>query len=468
MIIKELANFIVSLKYEDIPDSAIEKAKLCFLDFLGVSLRGSKEKSSLIAFEVFNSHCTDNFEFKSTIIGHGRGNVLTAGFLNGISAHCLDLDDGHRLAQLHPGCVVFPPSLALAEENDKSGKEFLESIVAGYEVDIVLGKAINPSHRNQGFHSTGTIGTFAAAAASSKILNLDVKETINALGLAGTQAAGLLESDHTGTMGKHLHAGKAVQSGMMSAFLSQSGFTGAESILEGKEGFFKALGGEKVFENSDKIVNQINSELGQFHIQNVYLKKYPVCRHLHSTIDSAVDILKEINISTIENQKIKKIIVQTYKTAAEHDNYGPRSLESIRQSLPISLAIVLNRGELTLENIEDFENNHEFKEEILKIANNVTIQFNNELNNLQPQKRPSRVIIEFEKDLKMVNDSNKNLKLLEKTTFLPKGEPENPFTKQEIFEKFYSINSDFNSMNPNSIDAISLLKVRDFILDFFK
>ena len=107
MITKELANFIVSLKYEDIPDLAIEKAKLCFLDFLGVSLRGSQEKSSLIAFEVFNPYFKSNSEFKSTIIGHGNGNALNAGFLNGISAHCLDLDDGHRLAQLHPGCAVY-------------------------------------------------------------------------------------------------------------------------------------------------------------------------------------------------------------------------------------------------------------------------------------------------------------------------------------------------------------------------
>ena len=481
MITKELANFIVSLKYEDIPDLAIEKAKLCFLDFLGVSIRGSQEKSSSIAFEVLNPYFNSNFEFKSTIIGHENGDALIAGFLNGISAHCLDLDDGHRLAQLHPGCTVIPAALALAEEKDKTGKEFLEAIVAGYEVAIVLGKAINPSHRSSGFHSTGTIGNFAAAAASSKILNLDLEETINALGLSGTQAAGLLESDHAGTMGKHLHAGRAVQSGMMSTLLSQKGFTGAESILDGKEGFFKALGGEEVFENSIKIANQINSELGQFHIQNVYLKKYPVCRHLHSTIDSAVDILNEINISSIDNQKIKKITVQTYKTAAEHDNYCPMTLESVRQSLPISLAIVLNKGELTLENIEEFENNLEFKNKILKIADKVEIQVDYKLNNLQPQKRPSRVIIEFEKGLKRINGFNNynlhnntnntvggNNLILEKTTFLPKGEPENPFTKQEIFEKFYDLNPDFKSFNLNSFDHIPLLKIRDFMIDFKK
>lgn len=446
MITEELANFIVSLKYEDIPDLAIEKAKLCFLDFLGVSLRGSQEKSSLIAFEVFNPYKTSNFEFKSTIIGHGMGCALSAGFINGISAHCLDLDDGHRLAQLHPGCSVIPAALSLAEEKDKNGKEFLEAIVAGYEVAIALGKGINPSHRNHGFHSTGTIGSFAAASASCKIMNLDFKETVNALGLAGTQAAGLLESDHAGTMGKHLHAGRAVHSGMISAILSQKGFTGAASILGGKEGFLKAMCGKKVFENSTEIENQIKSDLGQFHIINVYLKKYPVCRHLHSTIDSAVDILNELNTPSIDNQKIKKITVQTYKTAAEHDNYCPSTIESIRQSLPISLAIALNKGEITLENIEEFENNSQFKWEVLETAKKVSILIDKDLDSLQPQKRPSKVLIG-------INDSD-GQKTFEKITFLPKGEPENPFTKKQIINKFLSLNYKFDPFNLDLIDVM--------------
>jgi 2-methylcitrate dehydratase PrpD len=286
-------------------------------------------------------------------------------------------------------------------------------------------------------------------------MDLDFKETVNALGLAGTQAAGLLESDHAGTMGKHLHAGRAVQSGMISAILSEKGFTGAESIVEGKEGFLKALCGKKVFENSTEIENQIKSDLGQFHIINVYLKKYPVCRHLHSTIDSAVDILNELNLQSIENQKIKKIMVQTYKTAAEHDNYCPSSIESIRQSLPISLAIVLNKGELTLENIEEFENNSQFKREILETAKKVSIEINKDLDCLQPQKRPSKVLIE-------INDSN-DQKTFEKITFLPKGEPENPFTKKEIINKFLSLNSEFYTFNLDLIDVMELKRVNSFM-----
>lgn len=491
MITDELANFIVHLKYENTPENAIRKAKICFLDFLGVSLRGSKEKSSLIAFKVFNPYFNQNLResedlVESTIIGHGMGNAIDAGFINGISAHCLDLDDGHRLAQLHPGCVVIPTALALAEERNKTGKEFLEAIIAGYEVAIVLGKLMNPNHRNHGFHSTGTVGTLAAAAAASKILKLNVEETVNALGLAGTQAAGLLESDHAGTMGKHLHAGKAVQSGVISALFAQNGFTGASSILEGPEGFFKALCGNDFYLNfnlnSDlnskdndlnRIIEQIKSDLGKFHVQDVYLKKYPVCRHLHSTIDSALDILNEINIHSIENQKINKITVQTYNTAAEHDNYAPSSVEAIRQSLPVALGIALNKGELTLENIEEFETNPEYKPEILEIANKVEIVLDSELDSLQPQKRPSIVSIELKYPDRDDYDKNKigyseseRSKTIKKAIFLPKGEPENPFSEQEILGKFKSLNSDFN-VDMSLIDNLELNSMKNFMGDFF-
>lgn len=470
MITQELANFIVCLKFDEIPDFAIEKAKLCFLDFLGVSLRGSKEKSSLIAFELFYSNsnssilktshdCIGLDDGPSTIIGHKKGDVLNAGFLNGISAHCLDLDDGHRIAQLHPGCVVIPAALSLAEKHDKNGKEFIESIIAGYEVAISLGKLMNPSHRNQGFHSTGTIGTLAATAAACKIINLNYNETVNALGLAGTQAAGLLESDHAGTMGKHLHAGRAVQSGIISALLAQKGFTGPSSIMEGKEGFFKAMCGDNV-ENyakmtSESALSQIKSDLGKFHIRDVYLKKYPVCRHLHSTIDSALNVLNEINVQSLKNHEIEKITVKTYKTASEHDNYCPSSIESIRQSLPICLAIVLNKGEITLENLVEFENNSQFKMEVLATAKKVYIEIDKDLDDLQPQKRPSNLLIEI---------SNANgKKTYKKITFLPKGEPENPFSKKDIINKFCSLNTDLNSFNFNLIHEMERKKVNCFI-----
>ncbi len=165
--------------------------------------------------------------------------------------------------------------------------------------------------------------------------------------------------------------------------------------------------------------------------------------------------MNELNIQSIENQKIKKITVQTYKTAAEHDNYCPSSIESIRQSLPISLAIALNKGELILENIEEFENNSQFKMEILETAKKVSIEINKDLDCLQPQKRPSKVLIE-------INDFN-DQKTFEKITFLPKGEPENPFTKKEIINKFLSLNSELDPFNLDLINVMELKRVNSFM-----
>ena len=223
MIINQLSEFLINLKYEDIPKEAIEKAKLCFLDYLAVYLRGLESENAKIAIKTIYELYGNDF------------NSLNKGFINGIASHSLDLDDGHRFAQLHPGSVVFSTILNLGL--DITAEEFFESLIAGYEVAIALGMLVNPNHRNQGFHSTGTVGSIASAAVASKLLKLSLEKTEHCLGLAATQSSGLLEADHAGTMGKSLHVGNAVYNGILSAFLAKNGFTGGESLIDGKEGF---------------------------------------------------------------------------------------------------------------------------------------------------------------------------------------------------------------------------------------
>ena len=159
-----------------------------------------------------------NSNLNASVIGTKvRTDILSAAFINAISAHSLELDDGHRGAQIHLGAVIFPTALAISEAYNLTGKEFLEAVIVGYEVGILLGKIVNPEHRNRGFHTTGTIGTFIAGTVASKLLKLDDEQILNALGLCGTQAAGLLEADHGGSMGKALHPGKAVYNGILAA-----------------------------------------------------------------------------------------------------------------------------------------------------------------------------------------------------------------------------------------------------------
>ena len=166
-------------------------------------------------------------------------------------------------------------------------------------------------------------------------MDLTYEEVLNALGIAGTQAAGLLEADPSGSMSKHLHAGRAAQSGVLSALLAKKGFTGAHTILEGEEGILKTMGNDDLLQKGAQILGQYE----KLEILKVYFKKYPVCRHLHSSLDAVKTIMKKNNLQTTDIQDIN---VETYNIAALHNNYQPSTPEGIRQSLPVSMAILIN------------------------------------------------------------------------------------------------------------------------------
>jgi len=433
MITRRLADFVSSLSYSDIPGDAIEMARMCLLDFIGVALRGSSEMSGLMALGAMGKGSGE-----ATIIGHGRGDAERAALLNGIFAHNLDLDDGHRGAQMHPGSCVIPAALAAAEATGATFSDFITAMVAGYEVAIFMGLISNPGHRELGFHTTGTCGTFGAAAASSRIICPDVDAVVNSLGIAGTQAAGLLESDHAGTMSKHLHAGRAAQSGLISARLASQGFTGAESVIDGDEGFLRAM-----CRLDDSNMNE-TPEIGAFHIRDVYLKRYPVCRHLHSTLDAAAEIIRENNFRASE---IEEVIVSTYRIAAEHDSYSPATVEAVRQSLPASLAMLLEGGELRVEDLEGG-----FSQEI---ASRIRIEVDPALDELRNM-RPSRVKVRL-----------RNGDVLKAYRELPRGEPEEPYTWDDIVEKFRELNPGYETERLDVIGEADQEPVSDVMLELF-
>ncbi|MBR5504551.1 MAG: MmgE/PrpD family protein [Methanobrevibacter sp.] len=442
MIIHELSRFLIDLKYENIPNESIDKAKLCFIDYLSVYFRGLETENSRIAIKTIYELYGENFT------------SLNKGFINGIASHSLDLDDGHRLAQLHPGSIVFSTVLALISDEslnlDISSEEFFESVVGAYEIAIVLGILVNPNHRNQGFHSTGTIGTFAAGAVASKLLKLNQEKTEHCLGLCATQSAGLLEADHAGTMGKSLHVGNAVYNGILSAYLAKNGFTGGDSLIDGKEGFLKAMvaNSEEYNGFDEESFNNISlfleENLGKFHINEVYLKKFPFCRHIHSSIDSVLAIKESINnLADVDSNLIESIDVETYGIASEHDNFNPSNVQDLKQSLPYAIAISLVSSDLSLDFIDDLIenglfNNESDNEEVLKIkelVSKINIIHDKDLDDLTPQKRPSRIIIKFK---------DNSISDLECTTFYPLGEIENPLSEEDIFEKFKLLNPKFN------------------------
>ena len=464
MFLQDISKFISNYRYEQATVESINTDKAAFLDFFGVTYRGANETSLEFAFNTINEifYNNDSSGLEASIIGKPgvKTNVLNAAFLNGISAHTLELDDGHRQAQAHLGAVIFPTALALSEAYGLGGKEFFEAVIAGYEVGILLGKMVNPRHRNNGFHTTGTIGTFVSGAVASKLLNLDESQTVNALGLCGTQAAGLLESDHAGSMGKVLHVGKANYNGMLSAFLARNGFTGAETIIEGSEGFLKSMVYNEDFNNEDYSFDSILEDVGTVKVRDIYFKKYPFCRHLHSSIDTALKLRTSLGEEYVH---IENVAVKTYDVAADHNNFNPKNLEELKQSLPYAVAITLVMGEVDIDSLNKlveyglFENYSTVDKvnNIKDLVNKMIILKDEKLNDLYPNKRPSNVIIKLDEEFR--NGVFQNI------TFIPKGDFENPYDLSELIDKFKNLNPNYNINNLVIIDELDNYSMSDVV-----
>jgi 2-methylcitrate dehydratase PrpD len=464
MFLQDISKFISNYRYEQATVESINTIKAAFLDFFGVTLRGADENPSIIAFNTIDElfHGSNSLGLDASIIGkpNVKTNILDAAFLNGISAHVLELDDGHRQAQAHLGAVIFPTALAISEAYGLSGREFFEAVMVGYEVGILLGKLVNPKHRENGFHTTGTIGTFVSGAVASKLLKLDESQILNALGLCGTQAAGLLESDHAGSMGKVLHVGKANYNGMLSAFLARNGFTGAETIIEGSEGFLKTMVYNEEFNTEDYSFESILENVGAVRVRDIYFKKYPFCRHLHSSIDTALKLRTSLGD---EYNHIENVAVKTYDVAANHNNFNPKNMEELKQSLPYAVAISLVMGEVDIDMLNKlvdyglFENYSTVDKvnSIKNLVNNMLILKDEKLNDLYPNKRPSNVIIKLD-------DSFRN-GVFQNITFIPKGDFENPYDMSELIDKFKSLNPEYNINNLVIIDELDSYSMSDVV-----
>lgn len=235
----ELCEFVAGLDAAEIPAQVMQQAKRCLLDYLGVSLAGSADPSVDVVCTVAAALGTDR---TATVLGRGRrASLLLAALLNGYSAHVLDYDDTYNPARttVHGSAPVWPVVLAICERNRLDGRRALAAFVAGFETEVRVALAAGPAHYEAGWHVTGTVGHFGAAAAAGRLLGLNSRALAHALGAAGTQAAGL--KGVYGSMGKALHPGKAAMDGLLAALLAREGFTASDSILEDARGFLAVL-----------------------------------------------------------------------------------------------------------------------------------------------------------------------------------------------------------------------------------
>src|SRR5438105_1065576 len=276
---RELAHVLASTSFSDLPAPVITEAQRAILDWLGNAMAGALEGPARMTQRVVARLGTSD---EAIVFAAGRSSAAGAALANGVASHILELDDVHKGSTMHAGAAVIPAALAVAEREHASGQAFMLAVALGYEAALRVGEAVNPSHYRF-WHPTGTAATFGAAVAAASLLHLTAEQMLDALGSAGTQAAGLWEFNADGAMSKHLHPGKAAMNGVLAADLAQLGFTGATQILEGERGFFRATA--ETFDET-----RITDGLGtRWKISENCYKLYSCCGHTHSAIDVALD-----------------------------------------------------------------------------------------------------------------------------------------------------------------------------------
>jgi 2-methylcitrate dehydratase PrpD len=233
-----LAAYVADLKFDDIPQDVLERAKVLTLDYLGSTIRARSEAESTPSLLKMLEALSLDGKGESTVFGDSKTwTPAVAALLNGALGHSLDFDDTHADSSLHPSAPVVPAAFAVGEMVGASGKQVLTAIVAGYEVCCRLGNALDPtSHYAKGFHPTATAGTYGAAAAAGKLFGLSKDQLISAFGVSGSQAAGSLQFLVNGAWNKRYQVGAAAMNGVIAATLARNEFIGATESVEGKHG----------------------------------------------------------------------------------------------------------------------------------------------------------------------------------------------------------------------------------------
>lgn len=425
---KQLAEYMIATDYEKLPKEVVEFTKLCILDYFGSAVAGKTTRP----IQMIEEYAREMGGFpQATLVAGGKTSVAQAAFVNGASSHRVELDDIHKASIMHAATVVIPPALAIAEWKGLSGKDLITAIVIGYEVSYRIGEAVTPSHYYY-WHNTATCGTFGAAAAVAKLLNLDVKQMINTLGSAGTQAAGLWEFIEDGAMSKQLHPGKAAMNGLLSALLAEKGFTAAQSILEGHRGFFTAMSQSY---DSTLVTKNLGNE---FKIMENGFKIHASCRHTHHAMDMMLELKQE---RAIPYDQIEKIIVKTYQDALNiTDNDNPQTVYAAKFSLQFctALAIVKGDGGFDMFNDEIVKDS-----QIRSLMEKIELQRDPFINQAYPEKWGVQV------EVLLTNGE----RIVKKTDY-PKGDPENPVTAAELYHKFMKLTKDLPNEQQEKIAEI--------------
>ncbi len=415
---RQLAAFCHSLRYDVLPAAVIDRAKYFFLDYLGVAVRGSLSDSSQPLYRVAASLAAPGM---GTVLGRQDKIAFPyAALANGTAAHSLELDDTHQGGSIHLGVSIFSAALAVAEQTDASGKEFLSAVVAGFEVAARLAMAVRPKeHYNRGFHPTATCGTFGAAVSAAKLLGLQEGQLLSALGIAGSQAAGSMEFLTDGAWTKRLHPGWAAFGGIHAALLAREGFIGPTTIVEGKDGFLKAY---SLHPDPGKITDDLGTD---FQILQTAVKPHACCRYTQAPIDAVLAAAKEHNL---QPHQVERVTIGMLETGipvicepAERKRH-PLSVVDAQFSLPFGVAVALAKRRAGLE---EFTLSMLHDSQVQELMPKVGYVRDSELEKNYPKEWPAWAQVTL-KDGREVSARVR----------FPKGDPENPLSWDELIDKY--------------------------------
>ena len=325
----EIAERASSLRYTELPEDVRVLARQCLLDWLAVTLAGSRDELSVILTE---QALADGGKPAAGLIGR-REKVPSqqAALVNGAASHALDYDDVNMAMSGHPTVPVIAALLALAEERGANGADFVTAFLAGYETECRIGALVLPDHYGRGFHATGTIGTFGAAAACARLLGLDAEKTATALGIAATQAAGL--KSMFGTMCKPLHAGKAAQNGLLAALLASRGFSSRTDALECAQGFAATQSADFHPERA------LRDPPGGYYLLGNLFKYHAACYLTHAAIECARKLRHEHGI---DPRAIREVLLKIDSGASKVCHIlAPKTGLEAKFSLRLTTAMAL-------------------------------------------------------------------------------------------------------------------------------
>ncbi|MBY4949605.1 MmgE/PrpD family protein [Cupriavidus respiraculi] len=409
---RQLCEFLARFTLADVPAPVIERAKDLYLDWIASAIAG-KDAPAIRRLQEFAAAMGPQDGPAEVLVDRRRTSPYFAALINGASSHVVEQDDVHNGSVLHPAAVVFPAVLAAAQAEGKSGADILLASIAGYEAGIRIGEFMGRSHYTV-FHTTGTVGTLAAAAAVAKLYGLDAEGINQALGSAGTQAAGLWEFLRDAADSKQLHTAKAAADGSMSAWIARAGFTGARRILEGAQGMAAGM-------STDADPFCLTDGLGtRWATAETSFKFFASCRHTHPAADALKALMQREGIAAAQ---IERVTTHVHQGAI--DVLGPVTNPATIHQAKFSMGTVLG-----LVAIHGHAGLGEFEEQALQDArvaafrDKVEMALDDEINRAYPRQWIGRVTVR-------TTDG----RTLEARVDVPKGDPDNTLSRPELEAK---------------------------------